>query len=365
MKNVMKVSSADYTDMTNAVDNFSVAEAETDEAEIEYVPEWEKWLGYYKTIPELQAEIDKKSMWSIGKGYECDEKTRKILERIRGNGKDDFNSIIYNQDRTKTIGGDSYAEIVRSKRAELRNLKPLNPSCVKTKTNSAGMIVKYILTVQDSKGMKKEIPFDPEEIFHLSQNKLGSDCHGISTIEKIENIILMKNEAMADMKIVFHRYVKPLIIVKAATDDPAEIAALKVKLDKAVQLGENMIVPLDSMEMDRMAIPQYATLDPLPWINRLQEYFIIAEGVPEVILGYGKDTTEASAKILYLAFQQVVEFNQLYLETQIRLQLGINLEFNFPENIAPEMKTDIRKERNMNNYNSNNKIEAKPEAVKK
>ena len=63
----------------------------------------------------------------------------------------------------------------------------------------------------------------------------------------------------------------------------------------------------------------------------------MAEGVPEVILGHGEETTEATSKILYLAFQQMIEYNQLFLEEQLKLQLGLDIEFNFPASIEPSL----------------------------
>jgi hypothetical protein len=172
---------------------------------------------------------------------------------------------------------------------------------------------------------------------------LGDEPHGISTVEKLEDIIKMRNEAMSDLKTVFHRYVKPLIIVQADTDNAMEIAALKAKLDQAVKLGENMIIPKDTVTMERMSIPQYSTLDPLPWINTLNQYFIMAEGVPQVILGHGGGATEAEAKVIYLAWQQVVEFNQLFLEEQIKAQLKMDVEFNFPASLEEQQQENVGK----------------------
>ena len=106
-----------------------------------------------------------------------------------------------------------------------------------------------------------------------------------------------------------------------------------------------MIVPKDTVDsIERVSIPQYSTLDPLPWLKMLQEYFLIAEGVPEVILGYGRDATEASAKILYLAFQQMIEFNQDFLHEQIKAQLKIDVKFKFPASLAPDIQNDQKKD---------------------
>jgi len=349
-----RISAVDYTNLNNKdqtsetrTDFRRVIEtAEQDLPGSTFYPNWSKWFGFYKKVPELQAVVNKKAIWTLGRGFRADSKTTKLLQGIKGNGKDTFNSIMNNQVVVYTVGGDSFAEIIRNKRGVLRNLKPMNPGSIGIVTNEKGIITKYLQTIR-SGNFTKKIEFNPEDIFHLSWNRLGDEPHGRSTIEKLEDIIEMKNEAMIDMRIVFHRYVKPLILVRADTDDETEITNLKAKLDNAVEKMENMIIPKDSLEMERMSIPQYSTLDPLPWIELLQKFFILAEGVPEVILGLGKDTTEASSKILYLAFQQNIEHNQRFLEEQIKAQLKLDVEFNFPADLAGHMQGDMRKEGNL------------------
>jgi len=345
---IRKIDSADYTDMTNAVSDYSVdsldTEGPTGYGETTYTCNWMKWHGYYRKIPELAAVIDKKALWSVGKGCETEEKTKKILDRIRGWGKDSFDSLAYNWVRTYTIGGDSYSEIIRDKAGRLINLKPLNPGSIKIVMDKWGIIKRYEQTSQ-LPNAQSNIKFNPKDILHFAWNRIADEGHGISTIEKCEDVILMRNEAMADMKKVFHRYVKPLLVTKVKTDDTSEIATFKDKLDKAVENAENLIIPEDTVaDMERVSIPQYSTLDPLPWIKMLQKFFIMAEGVPEVVLGQGEDTTEATSKILYLAFQQMVEWNQLFLEREIKNQLGLEVDFKFPASIEPDLLEDNRKD---------------------
>ena len=61
-------------------------------------------------------------------------------------------------------------------------------------------------------------------------------------------------------------------------------------------------------------------------------------GVPEVVMGWSVGTTDASAKIVYLSFQQPTERKQLYLEKQIKMQLGLELNFEFPASLEPVLK---------------------------
>lgn len=362
-----RFSSADYTAMndidqtTESATDFRrvIDSAVQDLPGTRYYPNWNKWFGVYKVVPDIHAVVDNLATWTVGRGFKADKKTTEKLEKIKGSGIDSYNSIMANQIRTSAICGDSFAEIIRNKRGELKNLKPISPGSMVVVSDRHGMIDYYeqltIYTDEKKQRKTKRLKFKPEQIFHLAWHRLGDEPHGRSVMEPLSDIIDMKNESQKDMRTVFHRYVKPLIISEVDTDDATEIAAYKAKLDNAVKKMENIIVPKDTVSMERMSIPQYSTLDPLPWLRTLQEYFIGASGVPEVILGYGRETTEASAKILYLAFQQTIEDRQLWLEEQNMIQMKIKVEFEFPENIGPELAMDIQKERNMNNFNDDGK----------
>lgn len=346
------IESASAGDMSTAVDDYSVDTQSLDSVhgmEITWTnTKWAQYLGYYKTIPELGAAIDAKGMWTVGKGFKADKKTTKILNTIRGWGKDSFNNLMENAVRTYNIGGDSYAEIIttdgkpiKPNGSNLLNLKPLNPETMVHVVGGDGLLTGYEQTNRVAEPNQK---FDVEQIFHLPWNRLADEIHGISIIEKIENIILSRNEAMSDMKTVFHRYVKPLWIWQLDTDDTTKIATFKRKADTTVANSENIYIPRGAAEAERVSVPQYSTLDPLPWIKDLNNYFYQATGIPDVILGTAKETTEASAKILYLAFQQSIEKNQLFLEEQIKAQLGLDVEFEFPASIEADLLKNIQKE---------------------
>jgi hypothetical protein len=50
--------------------------------------------------------------------------------------------------------------------------------------------------------------------------------------------------------------------------------------------------------------------------------------------------TEATAKIAYLAFEQTIEEEQLYIEEQILSQLNLEIELEFPASLENEMLSD-------------------------
>jgi hypothetical protein len=345
----LNIKNSDYGNISDTIVDFSVDSMNTDGAGDQEETEWtnDQWsqqLGYYKTIPELKMSIDAKATWTVGKGYTAEELTQLCFGRISGFGKDSFNSILANLIRTYHIGGDSFAEIIRDDDRKLINLKPLDPATIKIIANRKGIIKRYE-QIGKVKGNNKK--FKPEEILHLSRNRVADEIHGVSLVDSVENIILMRNEAMADYKRLLHRNVHPVRIWHLETDDPVQVAAFKAKVVAAKSDYEDMFIPKGAVETEIAAVPSNATLNPLPWIQQLNQYFFQACGVPQIIVGGSQEMTEATAKIAYLAFEQTIEEEQLYIEEQVLSQLNLEINLEFPATLQNEMISDMGKEESM------------------
>lgn len=343
----MRIQGAVASDLATAIKGYEIYPRDTDavtgeQEETTWINQnWSKWFGYYKQIPELKAAIDAKARWTIGKGFIADADTMGILNFINGFGKDTFNTILENAVRVYHIGGDFFAEIIRDDDGEIINLKPLDPATIQIVVDRKGIIKRYEQISKIKQPIKK---FSPENIFHLPRDRVADEFHGQSLVEALENIILSRNEAMEDLKEVFHRFVKPKFIFHLDTDDPTEINQFKAKMDTATGKGENMYIPKDAVVPESLSIAANATLNPLPWIESLNNYFFQAVGVPQIIVGGSQEFTEATAKIAYLAFQQVVEEEQLFIEEQIFEQLGFRINLQFPASLENELLSDNKKD---------------------
>jgi len=340
------IGSSIASDLANAMTDYSVDPVSTDGAGT--IPEttyqnvnWSQDYGYYKTIPELQVAIDTKATWTIGAGFTTDFTTQNILDSIRGNGKDSFNSIIKNLIKVKTISQDSFAEIIRNKQNTLVNLKPLDPESMVIVQDDKGRIKRY------EQVAKTKIPnkrFAPEKIFHLSHDRIADEIHGKRIIDSLQWLILARNEAMNDWKTVLHRNVAPLWIFHLDTDDTTQIAAFKTKNDNARANGENMYIPKGAVVPELVATASNASLNPLNWINQLNDYFFQAVNVPQIIIGNAKEFTDASGKIVYLSYEQSVKAEQLYIEEQISNQLNLEIQLTFPASLQTDAVSDTTSE---------------------
>ena len=340
------IGSATASDLTNTQTDFSVDTQETDGAtnqkETTYMnTDWSQQHGYYRQVPELRAAIDAKATWTVGKGVKADDATKLILDRITGFGKDTFNTIIENMIRVMMIGGDSFAEQIRDEDNNLINLKPLDPGVMEIVANPKGIITKY---KQKSKVKSPDKVFRTDQILHFSRNRVADEIHGVSIIEALTVNILARNEAIADMKTLMHRHVKPMRVWHLDTDDDTEIAKFKSTIDNATNKGENIYLPKGTVEQEIASVPPNATLNPLPWITWLTQEFYRATGGTDIVLGGSGEFTEATAKIKYLAFQQNVEEDQLYIEEQVGLQLGLLIELEFPASLENELLSDKAKD---------------------
>jgi hypothetical protein len=344
-----RIGSAVASDLTNAMTAFSVGsqitDAAQDQKETTWIDtDWNLKFGYYtnEKTPEITAVIDAKAEWTIGKGTKTDPDTQMVLDRIRGNGFDTFNTILENAERTMMIGGNFYAEIIRDDDGKPINLKPLDPSVMKHHANRQGIITGFSQVSKIKGNVDKK--FKPEQIFYLQRNRVADEIHGRGIIQKLKLIMDMKNEAMADNRTSMHRYVVPRWIFKLDTDDTAEIATFKTKADKANADGENLYLPLGTVEIEPMAMAPNATLNPMAWINYLDNLFYQVAGVPKIVVGGSSEFTEKASSIVYLAFQQSTEATQLFIEEQVGIQLGMEIELEFPVSLENELLSDQKKD---------------------
>lgn len=327
------------------IQNFSVPSKITDAAsgvhETEYLnPKAAQYLGYYKAIPELKIAIDTKATWTIGKGFQAEPLTMLALSSINGFGVDTFNGILKNMVRMYHIYGDAFAEIVRDEDGQLINLKPLDPSRIKIIADEKGLIKRYEQHVKN----KKINEFQPENIFHLAHNRIADEIHGTSIIESVEWIILARNEAMSDYRKLLHRNIYPVRIWYLDTDNSSKISSYKARVAEAKYEGEDIFVPKGSVETELAAVPENSSINPLAWIDKLERLFFKEVGVPEIVIGGSQELTQTAAQIAYLAFEQVVEEEQLYIEEQVLLQLNLEINLEFPASLQNNLLSDDRKD---------------------
>jgi len=343
----LDIGSAQYGDMNSRVADVTIDTQQTDGVTEQKETRWQNskwttWFGIYKEIPEVKIAFDMRAVWTIGNGFQADNRTTVILDNITGWGVDTFDSILKNMFIIKRVAGDSFAHIIRGDDGTLLNLKPLDPGSIVTIVNKKGIITGYEQTSKvEGKRPKK---FKPQEIFHLTNKRVADEIHGTSDIEALEAIITANKESFSDIRKLMHRYVKPMMKFILDTDDTTKINAFVKKYDETVNKGDNLYLPKGTVEHELIAVPSNATLNPIPWRDHLRNYFFQVVGIPQIILGSSGEFTESTAKIAYLAFEQSVKDEQNYIEAQLWSQLAIRIKLEFPASLKNEMLSDASKD---------------------
>ena len=308
-----------------------------------YTPDWTKWHGIYRTIPEARSTLDTWCDWIIGKKITMDSKTKKIVDRINGNNKDTFRVILKNVLRTSTICGDGFADINKDKANRLINLKPLNPGTIRIEADKMSMINKYTQIVDRANPSKDPDTWNPDEMFHIMNNRIADEIHGIPELEKTYNIMKWKHQSMGDIATVFHRYVYPILEIYANTDDTTELAHIQDQFDKSVKNMESRIIPKGAVEkVERVSIPQYSTLDPLPWQKFLRSYWTETSNVPDIVRGKSDEVSLAAGKLNVFAYKEKVIMKQIEYEEQIKQQLGLKIKFERPPDLDVEIDNSTK-----------------------
>jgi hypothetical protein len=346
---LLNIGNASASNLTNNVSDITVDPVNPDLAGDQKESSWQnsKWTqqwGYFTSVPEFNSAMIMKAIWTVGKGYTCeDSETKVILENIRGIGCDTFGDILFNMELIKRVGGDSYSEIIRDEGdGTMLNLKPLDPGTMKIIYDDQGIIKRYEQTI--GKG-SQPIKFNPEEIFHLSHNRLGAQIHGISDTTAIEKTLLAEYENFEDMKKIMHRQARPLVIFKLKTDDTTKIAQFISKMDGAMNKGEEVYIPDDENMLSYEIVQIDVSNTIMAWRTDIKNKFYRAVGLPQVIFG-SSGATESGGKIEYLAHEQVFAKEQLYLENQIYAQLNLKIKLIPPTTLLENMQNDENKDGN-------------------
>ena len=335
------------TDFSNQGTEFTVESHDTDGAEIKetyYIPSFSKWNGYYRKVCEFRSVINKFGSWTFGRGIKADKKNKDKLKMIKGTGRESPRVVLMNAWKVAMLCGDSFAHRIKDPQGRQTNLKPLNPGKVAIVANNQGIIVGYEMQTAVE---GTNIRYDPEEIYHLSYMREADEVHGIPMPEAIVSLLESRSEALIDLRTLYHRTVKPILFYEAETDDSTKLQSLEDTVNNAFKNSESIVIPAGVVgEIKRASSPQFSTNDinSLAYIKFLVRQFVTAMGMPEIVMGWGESTTEASANIIYLSFQQEIEDMQLYNQEAAEIQLSIIFNLEFPASIETMLQQDQKKD---------------------
>ena len=243
------------------------------------------------------------------------------LEHVEGSGEQTFTSIMMQALIESKVFGDSFTEIINSDDGtRLINLKRIYTGDMRIVWNSQGLIERYEQLSHTPGG--KNLKFKPNQILHLSNNRIGNEIHGTSIIDSLKIYLDSYNEGLADERKIRHRELA-LGVLSVDTDDETKLAAVRTKYQDAVNKGEVLVLPADVAELqDNPNQPR----DRIQWLQFIISQFYQVVGTPKVLVtseGY----TEAGGKAGLLAFEPVELSEKIQLEEAVWNQLGFKIKF--------------------------------------
>lgn len=348
----LNISSATTTNFTGNVPNFivnqkalDVVNSNSDES-YHYFDKATTYFGYYFNIPEIFSAANALATWAVSRGYKTkDNRTKVILDHVKGMGKDSFTQIMWNHEVTKLIVGDSFIEVKRDEKTGIVvNLIPISPERIRIVFDSDGMIKRY-----DAWNGKTWKPIKKENMLHSSNKRLGDQLHGTSQIEASKFIIDARNEALSDERIIKHRD-KALGIAYYETDKAGKIAYANSMIEKAVRNGEMVGLPKDVAKIE--AYPSRSSEDRTGWISYLENFFYQVFGVPRAI-ATSDGTSEVGGKMGHVIFEPIYTKEQKDLEDDLWNQQAISITFNRPPSLGGLVSEDMAKNTGQQNIQPN------------
>ncbi len=309
---------------------------------------YEKQLGIFKNSTHFHRAVTALTTWSVGRGYEANPATKVILENIRGRGNQSFDDIIMSLQNIKKVAQDAYAEIIRNDAGTLINFKILGGDTIRVIFGGDGIIDRYeqiarVGFLRRVLGIKaktiKKIP--KEKMFHISNDIIADELHGVSLAELVTWVVTAIREAETDWKRISHR--STIRVLYIDSDDTDKLNRVRTQYAEGIKNGEVLIIPAKKgeAEFEDLVLPPIDAF--LRWIDYLVGQFYQIVGVPRVI-ATSEGFTESSSKMGIFSFNPTHEKESMLMEKALWNQVAIKVRFNRPPDLNTNLNRDEAKD---------------------
>lgn len=242
--------------------------------------------------------------------------------------------------------GNSYSEIVREKTQEkgsvesrkswkIKELKLINPAEMRPVRDAFGEVLGYVQfpfygTRTWLSGAQKErylqnggIWFETWEIVHMKINPLPGDVYGTSVLESIKDLMGLIVGMREDIATIIKNYAAPTILFKIGTElIPASLPTVtkfRDMIESQMSASSNIVT---STMVDASVIEAAKNVMNLEGYMRMAQNMLYgALGVPEILMGQGNETTEATAKMQMEAVSKQVRSWHQMIKDEVELQV--------------------------------------------
>lgn len=309
-------------------------------------PYFTEWFASYIKHAKVKKAIDGFADWVLGQGYVTDDPIAKAdLDHISGNGKEGFADVLWNAIVMKKINGDAFVHVMRDPKdkefGRIINMRVLDCNRMTTHFNGKGRVKEYRYYSSAERTGDDFVTYQPNEILHMMNDKVGDEMHGRSVIEAITWNIEAQEEAKRVLrKLVWRSGV--VRVIEVDTANSAELATLKAQYKTAEENGDVLLLPKDKAKaIDWKPSLDYAGI--IAWLNYLDDEFYISIGFPRDLAGASTQATEASMKMAYVTHEPLYLKEVKELEDALWNQLGLKIVFNKQQSITSGVQDDEAK----------------------
>jgi len=337
----LNISAATTTNFSGTVPDFIVQAKSLDNASKNqdetylYFDRASEMLGYVYEIPEIFNAASALCTWAVNRGWVArDPAMSAQLKHVRGLGNQTFTQLMWSHLFIKLIVKDAFMEVKYGKNGIILNMIPISPERVRVVFGRMGLIKRY--DVWDGNGW---VPVKPENMYHSTNKRIADQMGGLSQVEMAKKIVLAKNEALEDERIIKHRD-KALGIAYYETDKAGKIAYANSQIEKGVKKGEMIGLPKGTVEIQ--PFPARGSEDRTQWLRYLDDLFYQIFGVPRSIAS-SDGTSEVGGKMGHVIFEPIYTKEQIDEEENLELQHGIIIKFNRPPSLGGLVSQDEQK----------------------
>jgi len=238
--------------------------------------------------------------------------------------------IIYGDAFVEKIYDDNGSKLSGGKGWGIRHLKPLHTATIGIERDEYGRVKMYWQKPPSYMGRNIEkikkfggIPLDPATIIHYKWNDFRNKTYGISDLKASVDAISMKVGIREDAAIMVQQRSNPVVawlVGDIENPPPAGFLSAAANYLSVNAEGSNDFVLPGFMKPEVIGTGQQMP-DLTTYIKLFSSELVKAIGVPEVLLGEGSETTEATANIQIQSFVGDIMYLQNYINDKNRREM--------------------------------------------
>jgi hypothetical protein len=249
-----------------------------------------------------------------------------------------FRSKVYEMMNVALWAGNSYSEIVYDPKSEWKvlDLKPIEPEEMRVIRSETGDLLGYmqfpyktnrltVLNVDYAARWQERggVEFSPHQILHIKWNPFPSAAYGTSALENLKDVLAIIIGIREDIAMIIKNFAAPLILFRLGTElIPASPESMEeFRGDIVQQFNQSTNLITSTLVNAEILGTGQKVMNVEPYLDQMLSLLYGSMGIPQIMLGQGNDTTEATAKMQMEAASKKIRRIQWYLKDQIELKI--------------------------------------------